>query len=491
MISKLGRVQLLVFVLVAVVAVTYAAAEYVNLPRLLGLGRYSVAIEMSKADGLYPNGVVTLRGLTVGQVKDVELTPTGVVADVQIDDGTQIPAASAVQLRSTSAVGEQYLNFEPAGPAGPYLGDGSRVPASQVALPVDTAALLAKANSLAASVPSAQLTTTINEAATAFGNSGEHLQSLVGSAVAFQRDADANLGPTVGLFRNLVPVLGTQQRDIPQIGGFTRDLASFTHQLATSDQDLRSTLNVTPPFIGEVNSLINGVRPTVPLLLANLTSTGQVTRVYVPSLAATVVIFEQAGNLVTGATSATPLFGTAKIDFRAQVNNPAPCTLGYQQNRRAPQDLSPAVPGTDNHCKEPPNSDKAVRGARNNPCPALSPRPDGRSDTAAGCGLNFQTPAEAAQATASAIQTELEGAANNAKTPQLSSPKPLDSPNYTPTDNNGNAVGYRGGPNGESTLPGGESFVLGSPTPGPSKGFKGLLLTPLGLGSSEATGAPR
>ena len=33
MISKLGRVQLLVFVLVAVVAVTYAAAEYVNCRR--------------------------------------------------------------------------------------------------------------------------------------------------------------------------------------------------------------------------------------------------------------------------------------------------------------------------------------------------------------------------------------------------------------------------------------------------------------------------
>ena len=482
MITLATRVRLLVFVVMALVGVTYGAIQYVDLPRLLGIGRYEVTVRLPDGAGLYANGVVSLRGVPVGQVDEVRLDASGAVADIKVDNGAHIPTNSPVQVRSTSAVGEQYVNFEPrTTDHAPYLTSGDIIPATQVQIPVNTADLLDQANRLVASVPTGKLNTTVDQLYQAFTGTGGDLGKLLDSATALQGTATENLPGTLTLIDDLGPVLRTQQRGADDIRSYTRDLASFTDQLRASDARIRGTLHNIPPFLGEFGDLEDDLRPTLPTLLENLTSSGEVVRVYLPNIRQVVTILSATLNAVSGAIQSSPVPGTTRIDFRAEVNSPPACTQGFQAQRRSPADLTPTAPGTTNFCKVPSNSVQAVRGARNEACPPLSPRPNGRSDSAFGCGLNFQTPAEAAAATAAAIRTQLESAARNPKTAAEDGDKPPGTPNYRPDGPDGEVVPYDSA-NGSFLVPGSsQPFLYGRAISGQPRGWQDWLLNPLGV----------
>ena len=418
-----------IFLVIAAISVTYGAISYVNLPRLLGIGRYSVTVDVPDASGIYPNSVVTLRGVQVGQVDAVRLTPTGAAIDLQIDNNTAIPASAPAQLRSTSAVGEQYLDFEPDRPDSKLLGEGSVVPPNRVALPVPTAELLHRVNTLVASVPKPQLRNTIDDLSSAFSGTGGDLQRLLDSGMSLQQAATANIDPTLKLIRDFQPVLQTQLREGPDTRSFTHNLASFTDQLRMSDSDIRGTLENFPPFLDTFGQTLNQLRPTLPALLNNLTDVGQVVKVYLPNVAQTVTILQPTLNESVGTLTQSPVPNAIKIDFDLVVNDPPSCTSGFDPQRRSPADLTPARPASNDFCNVPHNSPQAVRGAHNALCPPGSPIP-GRSPDARGCGWNFQSEEEQKTNQELAVQTQLRVAAQN---PQQANQNPLRPPQFPTT----------------------------------------------------------
>ena len=67
MLSRLVRVQLTLFAVITVVALTAMALNYVRIPAQLGVGRFEMTVELDHAGGLYPKSEVTYRGSAVGQ----------------------------------------------------------------------------------------------------------------------------------------------------------------------------------------------------------------------------------------------------------------------------------------------------------------------------------------------------------------------------------------------------------------------------------------
>ncbi len=61
-------------------------------------------------------------------------------------------------------------------------------------------------------------------------------------------------------------------------------MAGITKQVADDDQHVRTLLKDGPGAADEASRLFNQVKPTLPMLLANLTSLGQVGVTYHPSL---------------------------------------------------------------------------------------------------------------------------------------------------------------------------------------------------------------
>jgi phospholipid/cholesterol/gamma-HCH transport system substrate-binding protein len=398
MLSRFVRIQLTVFGVVALLAVGYASFAYVGLPRLLGFGQYPVVLELPRTGGLYPGAQVTLRGATIGRVAGIRLTDTGAAADLSLDSGVALPADVTAAVRNTSAIGEQYVELTPTGNGGRDLAAGDVVPADRVSLPTEINDVLDSTNRLVRSVPQPALRTSIDEFYDAFANTGDDLQLLLGSSQRLLVDAQVDLGPTTALIDDLQPVLATQVRRSGEIRSFLSDLAGFTGQIRSDDEALRGVLDATPGFAGELSSLFDQMRPTVPVLLANLTAVGQVLEVYRPNVEHTLVVLPATvNNVQTITTRNRGVPESATLDLKLSINDPPACTVGFTAATRDPADLSPIPPVPDTYCKAPLDSETLVRGARQSPCPNDPAR---RSPDAAGCGLDFQTPQEAAAAAA-------------------------------------------------------------------------------------------
>lgn len=386
--AKLVRNQLIAFVVVTVLGIGYAMSSYVGLPKLMGIGTYRVSVGLPSAGGLYANAAVTENGVTVGKVTGIHLTKQGVFADLNLNNGTKIPASGLkAAVANTSAVGEQYLNLTPQKSGGPYLAAGSVIPASNVTLPPDPTQSLADLNSLLASVPRAQLNTTINEMYNAFNGTGKDLRNLTSSSQQLLGAATQNLQPTKALIDESDPVLNTQAANSGNIKAFSQNLNAFTTQLRASNQDLTGSIDQSPGTLNQVDAMIGQLQPTVPLLLDNLTSLGQVSKVYLNNLQQSFVILPADLNDVNAAILNAPQSGEVNVDFKAQADTA--CTQGYSQKQRSPLDTSyQAAPNPAPYCTAPQSSQMQARGAHNDPCPN---NPSVRSATAAGCGLDFGT----------------------------------------------------------------------------------------------------
>src|SRR5439155_24149426 len=114
--------------------------------------------DLARARGTSPRAAVTYRGVSVGRVGAVRLTPTGVEADLNISNAAPpIPADLQASVADLSAVGEQYVDLRPATSSGPYLTQGSVIPRRDTTLPLPVTSLLTSVNELATSVPLGEL----------------------------------------------------------------------------------------------------------------------------------------------------------------------------------------------------------------------------------------------------------------------------------------------------------------------------------------------
>lgn len=381
--DRFRTIQLTVFAAIAAVVLVVGSVVYVKLPQLMGLGQYYVDVQLARTGGLYPKAPVTYRGVDIGQVSDIAVDPTGgVVATLRLDSGTPVPTDAIASVNSTSGIGEQYLQLAPQRRAGPYLEDGAVIPERMTRLPVTTDALLRDVQTLLASVPSPELKNLLDESYLATRGVGDDVGRLLSSSQLLVSSLRDNLPSTITLVQDLQPVLATQVRNEEATRTFTRDFSAFTEQLRLSDADLRGLLDQAPPTLRETTGLVNELRPTVPLLLANLTSVGQIVRIYLPGVEQVLVVYPQFTTFLQSILTPDP--GNFRLQARLQVNDPPPCMRGFDPNLRSPAETETPPPDPAAHCTEGRDFQSAVRGARNIPCP----NGDGRAFTPEACGVD-------------------------------------------------------------------------------------------------------
>ncbi|HEY4795925.1 MAG TPA: MCE family protein, partial [Mycobacterium sp.] len=143
MLDRLTRVQLAIFAVVTVITVVVMAIFYLRLPAAMGIGTYRVTANFVAGGGLYKNANVTYRGVAVGRVDSVGLTPDGVDAVMRLNSGTNVPSNVTASVKSVSAIGEQYIDLVPPEHAATTkLHNGSRIDRNNTAIGVEIATLL-------------------------------------------------------------------------------------------------------------------------------------------------------------------------------------------------------------------------------------------------------------------------------------------------------------------------------------------------------------
>ena len=204
------RIQLTIFMVVSVVAGSLMLFGYIKLPALMGVGQYTVTVQLPRAAGLYQNGNVTYRGTEVGRVAEVRLNDTGVEAVLSLRSDLRIPSDLDAQVHSVSGAGEQYVALVPRSGQGPPLKNGDVIPVGRTSVPLDISTLLDATNRGLQAIPHDNVKTVIDESATAVGGLGPELSRIVKGSTALAIDARANLDPLTSLIDQSKPVLDSQ-----------------------------------------------------------------------------------------------------------------------------------------------------------------------------------------------------------------------------------------------------------------------------------------
>jgi phospholipid/cholesterol/gamma-HCH transport system substrate-binding protein len=275
MIDRTTRIQLIVFVTVALLGIAFVSTRYVGIQRWFGAG-YTVKVELASGGGIFPNADVTYRGVSVGRVGDMRLRGTGIEIDLEISSGRHIPSNLDAVVADGSVIGEQFVDLRPRTKSGPYLSDGDTIRRSRTELPPPVQKLLLSTDELAGSVPVGALQTVVNELYLATNNSAKNLGSLLDTSKAFFSRATESLPQTIDLIESSNLVLKTQHRTSSEIRQFSRNLVAISEQLRSSGGDIETVLRRATPALAQANQLIQDVSTPLHSLLTNLLSTSQV-----------------------------------------------------------------------------------------------------------------------------------------------------------------------------------------------------------------------
>ena len=370
MLTRFVRIQLTIFTIASIIGVALMVLTYMQVPTLLGIGRIRVTLELPATGGLYRFSNVTYRGVQIGKVTDIELVRNGVKATMSLATSPKVPADLVAEVRSVSAVGEQYVDLRPRTKSPPYLHDGSVIAKQDTRIPQPVGPMVDKLSALINSIPKDKLNQLLDQSFAAFNGSGYDVSSLLDSSSKITADLNGVAGNTSTLFEDTQPLLDSQAETVDAIRQWTRSLAGVTDQLVINDPQVRTLLRDGPGAADEVSRLLDQVKPTLPVLLANLTTIGQVGVVYHASLEQLLVILPPFVAFITSSTPFNNPTGLPVGDFRFSVSDPPSCTVGFlpPSSWRSPADLTTLDAPDGLYCKLPQDSPVAVRGARNYPC---------------------------------------------------------------------------------------------------------------------------
>jgi phospholipid/cholesterol/gamma-HCH transport system substrate-binding protein len=390
------KIQLAIFLVVALAAMIYVAVAYAKVPAwLFGIGQYTVRLELAETGNLYDRANVSYRGTTVGRVSDVRLTNSGVEADLLLNSDTPIPSDLDAQVHSATAIGEQYVALVPREGTSAPLKNGDVIARDRTSVPPNIGTLLEAANRGVGAIPGENLKTVIDEGYTALGGLSPEFSRLIQSGTTLAIDANKNRDAIINLIDNSKPVLDSQIDTADSIRAWASNLATITGQLQTQDSALAGVLEKGPGATDEVRALFDRLKPTLPTLLANLVSIEKVAIVYQPAIEQLLVLLPQ-GTAEVAATMVPDLYN--KGDYRGfylsfntfNLNLPPTCSTGFlpASQKRGPvfEDSPPRPPGAV-YCRTPQDSMWNVRGAKNYPCLA---KPGKRAPSAQMCESDEQ-----------------------------------------------------------------------------------------------------
>lgn len=324
--SRSVKIRLLAFLALAAVGVFYVTANFLGFVDQIRGRNADVVATLPGSGGLYVGSAVNYRGVKVGSVHKMEVTQDGVRATLRLEPDVEVPKNADIEVRNLSAVGEQYLNFIPSSVDGPYLADGDRVSADAEALPQSTDELLTSLSLFTDSVDPNELRTVVKELGTAFRGNDQNLRDIIESGTTLIDDAVANEDDTVSLLQSGQSVLSTQAAHQDDIRAFSRGLSDVAESLKTSDPQLRSILQGGPQTLKQVQSLIDGMEPLLPVFLSNLTTVNEVFTARLPALEQVLVTFPR---VVAGGFTGTPGDGYGHLNMQFAYTTPA-CREGYK-----------------------------------------------------------------------------------------------------------------------------------------------------------------
>jgi phospholipid/cholesterol/gamma-HCH transport system substrate-binding protein len=367
-IARRTKVQLLVFLAITLLGVSFVGARYAHLDRAFYDDNYTVTAHFPDSGGIFAGGEVTYRGVGVGRVSELELTDEGVDVRLDIENSyDEIPADTLAVVGNRSAVGEQYVELQPQRDDGPFLHDGSVIEEQDTRTPIATDTLLTHLSETLESVDKDALRTTVLELGAAFGGTGEDLQRIIDSGNSFINTANDNFDLTTDLIRDSNTVLHGQIDSESAIRNFSTQLQAFSTVLAGADPDLRNLIDTGGVAATELRTFLEQNRVELGDLINNLVTTGDIVVRHLDGIKQILVLYPYVVEGGFTVVSKTPETGLYDAHFGMILTDQPVCHQGYEgTDTRPPQDGSNRPMNLDARCEEAA-SHTSARGAQHAP----------------------------------------------------------------------------------------------------------------------------
>jgi phospholipid/cholesterol/gamma-HCH transport system substrate-binding protein len=190
-----------------------------------------LAAEFQDAAGLLPRNDVTMRGVVVGTVGDVRLTATGVIVDMTLNPGTEVPTGTHATIVRRSPIGELTMELEPGD--GEPMPDGAVIDSSDTTAPPDVSTTIESLADVLHAVPSEDLSTVVEELALAVDGRAADLQRFTDASAALPErllEVERELyslirtGPKLtGVFADNAPTFADDLRQTALLADILRD----------------------------------------------------------------------------------------------------------------------------------------------------------------------------------------------------------------------------------------------------------------------------
>ena len=366
MITARTKKQLIIFVIITLLGVSFVGARYARLDRLFYDSAYTVDAHFAQSGGIFTGAEVTYRGVKIGTVSSMKLTDKGVDVLLAIDKSSErIPAKTLALVGNKSAVGEQYVELQPQTNSGPYLKDGSAIDTPETQVPVSTTEILTNLDNLVNSVPQADLRTVVSESGAAFHDAGPSLGQIIDTSSQFIDAAEANFNTTTALIKDSRVVLQTQVDKGSAIRSFSRDLSLFSGTVAANDAYLRKLIDNGSATANELRTFLEQNKVNLGQLLNNLVTTNQIVVRHLKGIRQLMIIYPY---VVAGGFTVAGKDRQGHYDARFGLilqQDGKTCKHGYEgTDRRPPQNTGDRPMRTGAGCKDPSTN---FRGAEKTP----------------------------------------------------------------------------------------------------------------------------
>lgn len=253
-----------------------------------------VTAHFGRAIGLYPGSDVRILGVKVGTIDSVTPEGPSVRVEFQYDPKYRVPASADAVIVPPSLVSDRYVQLtwdraDAATRTGPTMADGTDLPLSRTAAPLELDDLYKTVNDLSVALgpTGANRTGSLNRAlevgaANLRGNGATLNQTLADLSDAVRTLSD-HRGDLFGTVTNLQKFATALADSDQQVRTFTRSLSDVTTQLAGERDDLATALANLGGALGAVAAFVRDNRA---LVKQNVSGLVQVTSVLVKQRAA-------------------------------------------------------------------------------------------------------------------------------------------------------------------------------------------------------------
>lgn len=245
----------------------------------IGHRPYEIQVYVQSADRLVSGNDVRLGGITVGQVRGVQLAPdsgeAGAILDLEIDPrAAPLRQGDRVVLRPEGLLGTNYVQIDPVS-SGPFIPDGGTIPLQDTSSQVT----LDQIQNVFTPSVRAELRTLIRQSGVALNGTGPDINEILDQLPQIS----GNLASTTGALDEETAQLGELQQEFARLASMASsedtalrgDLgngATLLNTVADHQQALQGTLTHASSSLGEANAALAGNQQNVNQLLKELPS---------------------------------------------------------------------------------------------------------------------------------------------------------------------------------------------------------------------------